>query len=159
MQMLPDDNDYACFVDGDACFTTNVFGKQLEDIVSRYPECGLFTARTNRIACKYQRAGDWSDNDMSYHRGFGKECADLDYSNIKDISDVGKKEVMGGVLILIRKAIWNRLGGFHTKGMLGVDNDIHWRAMAHKEKVYLMMGVYMMHWYRGGNIHDKKHLL
>jgi GT2 family glycosyltransferase len=157
MKMLPD-GDWACFVDGDAMFTTTFYGNQIEDIIDKYPECELFTARANRIGCIWQRYGSWASNDMEEHRKVGKELFDTEYDHILDVSDVPRLKVLGGVLILISKACWKRLGGFVEQGMLGVDNDIHWKAMDAGEKVYMMTGVYLFHWYRGGKMHDKSHL-
>jgi len=66
--------------------------------------------------------------------------------------------VLSGVLILIRKAVWKKIGGFVEKQLLSVDNNLHWALMDKKEKLYLMKGVYLYHWYRGGDIGDDKHL-
>ena len=156
MKLLPSKNDFACFVDYDAMFTTNSYGKQIEDIVKEYPECGLFTATTNRLANEYQRAGIWNSDNINTHRKIGNDIQKKYYDVFLDIS---KAPPLGGVLILIRKNIWEKLGGFNTKGMLGVDNDIHNRAKQHNENVYLMKGIYLYHWYRGGNQQYTKHLL
>lgn len=158
-EALPSDDDYACFVDGDARFTTPMWGKQLEDIVAKYPECGLFTAMTNRIGCLWQRTGDWKSDSDAYHNELGEILCRNFYDQIQDVSVVPRGEVMGGVLILIRKSTWKKLGGFKSTGMLGVDNDIHWKAMDNNEKVYLMKGVYLYHWYRGGDANNKGHLI
>ena len=152
-------NDTACFVDGDACFTTYMYGKQLENILSKYPECGLFCGTVNRVGCKWQQFGDWMSNDLEEIRKHGQYLFDTYYNEIEDVTDKQHDEVMGGTIILIRKKIWKKLGGFKEEGILGVDNDIHWKAQEKGEKVYLMKGVYMCHWYRGGNIYAKEHLL
>ncbi len=164
MRLLPSDNDFACFVDGDACFTTQFFGKQLEDIVNLYPECSCFTSMANRIGCKWQQqfdqnSAEWLNNDMAFHRAKGKEIQFKHYATIADVSDVPRGEVLGGVLILIKKSLWKKIGGFKETGMLGIDNDLHWKCMDAGEKVYLMKGVYLYHWYRGGDMSDKQHLL
>ncbi len=156
------EGDYACFVDGDACFTTVFFGKQLEAIVKKYPECGLFTAVTNHLGSAWQMAGDWDSNDIAAHRKFGEALQAEKYDAVKDIAKNDRNFVLGGVLIMISKKVWRKLGGFKTEGMLGVDNDIHWKAQAAGEKVYLMTGVYLYHWYRAGkdrNCRLKDHLL
>lgn len=156
MQMVPFDEDFACFLDGDATFLTTDFGKQLEDIVNKYPECGLFTCLTNRVKNKKQVAGDWKSNDIEVHRKIAGRLHKLHYDEIEDIADIAKGS-LSGVVILIRKSLWRKLGGF-TNGMLGVDNDIHQKAYANFEKVYLMKGVYVYHWYRGGDMMDVSHL-
>lgn len=155
MKML-NDEDYACFIDADACFTTYYFGKQLEDIVREYPECGFFTGRTNRVGCKWQVyiRSDARSNDIKYHRIIGEK---LYNNNYKDCIDRSNEGVMSGVLMLIRKSTWKKVGGFLEDGMLGVDNDFHNKCIANDEKLYLMKGVYVYHWYRGGG-NDKSHL-
>jgi GT2 family glycosyltransferase len=155
IELLPTENDYACFIDGDAVFTTAFFGKQIQEIAEAYPECGLFTAMTNRVGSKYQLAGEWKSNDMQEHRKIGAAIC----SNYSDTCiDISKQQPFSGVCILIRKSTWRKLGKFKEEGMLGVDTDIHLKAQAEGEKVYLMRGVYLQHWYRGGNANDKKHL-
>jgi len=154
------DNDYLCFIDADATFTTHFFGKQLEDIIKKYPECGLFTAKTNRVGCQWQLENcDWNNNDIAYHRAIGQKLYETRYDRITDVSDKPRNEAMSGVLILIRKSLWKSLGGFIETGMLGVDNDIMWKAQSRNEKIYLMNGVYLYHWYRGGDKNSRSHLL
>ena len=161
MKMLPGEKDFACFIDADASFTTYFFGKQIEQVIEAHPECGVFTAMTNRVGCTYQiQPGvNPTNNDMAYHRAMGEKVWNENLTRITDISNVPRGTVMSGVLILIRKDIWQDIGGFKEDGMLGIDSDLHWRCMDHAQKVYLMRGVYLYHWYRNNNRTDKKHLL
>ena len=114
---------------------------------------------TNRIGCLWQRTGKWESDSDNYHNETGEMIARNFYDQVQDVSVVPRGEVMGGVLIMIRKSTWKNLGGFKPTGMLGVDNDIHWKAMDKGEKVYLMKGVYVYHWYRGGDVNNKQHLI
>jgi hypothetical protein len=43
--------------------------------------------------------------------------------------------------------------------MLTIDNDIHRKIRLINEKVGLMKGIYVQHWYRGGIKENKQHLL
>ncbi|MFH1231538.1 MAG: glycosyltransferase domain-containing protein [Planctomycetota bacterium] len=151
MKLLGDD-DYACFIDGDTIFTTVHYGKQIYDIVTQNPNCRLFTAMTNRVQCKYQVVDgiDKDNNDMVYHRELGEKLFAEKYDEVQDISLKGKYEAMSGVLILIKKSLWKELGGFKD-GFLTVDNDIMWKVQAKNEKILLMDGVYLYHWYRFKN--------
>jgi len=159
MELLPNDDDYCCFLDGDATFTTTFFGLQLERIVHKYPECGVFVCMTNRVNCEWQlETVDWDSDDIKYHRFIGDLLADDNYYQIKDVTNKPKGEVLSGVLMLIRKDVWKKIGGFKD-GMLGVDNDLHWKCQKHGEKVYLLRGFYVYHWYRGGIKKNKEHLL
>ena len=151
--------DWCCFTDMDAQYTTVFVGNQIEDIIRRYPECRCFTAVTNRVGCPWQKVGDWKNDDMKYHYDLSSKLYKSKYSEIIDKSNPDKKWVMSGVLILVKKSLWLKVGGFKTKGALGVDNDFHWKLMHHNEKLYLMTGVYIYHWYRGGNSAKHKHLV
>lgn len=156
MELLKNDDDFACFIDADAVFTTYAFGKQIEEITKAYPECGLFTAMTNRVGSEYQVVkGQWNNDDMKVHREIGETRFVSVYDGCEDISN---RQPFSGVLILIRKSTWKTLGKFKESGMLGIDTDIHLKAKAKGEKVYLMRGVYLQHWYRGGDAANIKHL-
>lgn len=160
LDILPNDDDYACFIDADAMFTTYYYGKQLEDIVEKYPEAGVLVGITNRIGCKWQQAkgADATTNDIQYHREVGKRFFDTKYSYCEDVTNKPKLEVLSGVLMMIKKSTWKKIGGFKEDGMLGIDNDIHWKCQDYGEKIYKMDGVYVYHWYRNGNKANKKHL-
>ncbi len=56
LKSLPKDDDWACIIDADACFTTVNFGKQLEDIIARVPNAECFTCYTNRVGRQWQIA-------------------------------------------------------------------------------------------------------
>lgn len=161
MSILPSNDDFACFTDSDASFTTNYYGKDLETYINKYPECGCFVAMANRIGCKWQQQPgvEWLNNDMKFHRAMGESIALNSNYIIEDVSNVPRGEVLGGFLILIKKSVWKKVGGFKETGMLGIDNDLHWKCMDNNEKVYLMKGVYLYHWYRGGDMTNKQHLL
>jgi GT2 family glycosyltransferase len=155
------DEDYICFIDADACFTTHFFGKQIEDIVKKYPECGFFTCYTNRVGCTWQLYGDPKSNDISEHRQIGLELYNNFYDSVTQIQD--QVNALSGVLMLISKKVWSDIGGFKEDDMLGVDNEFYFKALSQNKIIYRMNGVYLYHWYRGGdmsrNIQSKKHLL
>ena len=155
---LLQDEDWACFLDGDAVHTTTYFGKYIEDIIRSNPEYGLFTCNTNRIGCKYQIPSnvDWSNDSQKYHRELGDKLWSQYKTKVLDITD---NTPLSGVLILINKGKWNEVGGFKEDKMLSVDNDIHLRFRNAGFKVGLMQGIYVQHWYRGGKQKEKFHLL
>jgi len=159
MKMLPSEEDYACFLDGDATFTTTKYGLQLEDIVERYPKCGLFVGRTNRVKCAWQVVPnvDFRNNDIEYHRTVGQGLAEKHWDLCAPV-DPNPTHLMSGVLFVLKKALWKKLGGFLDTGMLGVDNDLHRRCLELGEEILLMQGLYVYHWYRN-NLDDVSHLV
>ena len=160
MELLPNEIDFRCFTDGDSMFTTETYGHALMDYVEKYPECGVFVCMTNRIGCEWQQQPgvDQNDHDIRYHRRTGEKIQADRYLEIEDVTDKPHGKVLGGVLILIRKDVWRKIGKFKESGILGVDNHLHWACQEYGEKVYLMKGIYAYHWYRG-QTGDKTHLL
>jgi len=158
MMNLVDDNDWVCFIDGDSVHTTHYFGIRIEQVIDNNPNYSLFTCLTNRIACKYQLAPnvDWKNDSQSYHRQIGEN---LWSKNTTSVVDITTNTPLSGVMILIKKLAWSRVGGFKQEKMLSVDNDIHTKFKNAGLKVGLMTGIYLQHWYRGGDINNKKHLL
>ncbi len=165
MRMLPNDEDFACFVDGDTIFTTADYGHAVHEVVSYYPNIGCFTCCTNRVGFSTQIAPgvNVETNDIAYHRNFGKKLYETYGTQCKDItlvkSPVNKQIYMSGVMILLQKKLWKKIGGFHEDKILGIDNHLHKAIMLANEKIYLMQGIYIYHWYRWPNSKDKSHLL
>lgn len=161
MEVLPNDEDFACFVDGDTIFTTPFYGKTIEEATRNYPDVGCFTCYTNRVYCSRQIAPgvDTNSNDINYHRNFGKKMETVYGASCIDITATDKQDYISGVLILIQKKLWKKVGKFAENGMLGIDNDIHKKIANSNEKLYLMRGIYLYHWYRWPNVLNISHLL
>jgi glycosyltransferase involved in cell wall biosynthesis len=158
MELLPEDG-VACFIDGDATFTTTNYGKQLEAVLEANPSCGLFVGVTNRVGCQWQVVDgvDVESNDIAYHREFGARLAQEHWDSCSTVPYDASK-LLSGVLFLLKKSLWKKVGGFPETGMLGIDNAIHRKAAALGEPVRLMRGFYVYHWYRGGRKDEKSHL-
>jgi hypothetical protein len=154
---LVDDNDWVCFIDGDAVHTTHFFGSRIEEVVTANPSYSLFTCYTNRIGCQYQIApgSDWRNDNQTHHRRIGE---DLWNKNKTRVIDITNNSPLSGVMILIKKSSWEKVGGFKQEKMLAVDNDIHYKFRDGGFKVGLMTGIYLQHWYRGGDTNNKQHL-
>jgi len=161
VSILPNDNDWACFIDADAMFTTDNYDKQLNDIINKYKDAGVFVGVTNRVACKWQVVENVNklSNNIKYHQEFGKQMYKNFYDKCEDVTYKPKLEVLSGVLILIKKQTWIDIKGFDEQGMLGIDNDLHWKCQQNNIKVYKMNGVYVYHWYRNNDKKNKLHLI
>jgi len=162
MEILPNENDYACFVDSDTIFTTPNYGHIIDKVINENLEIGCFIAKTNRINCSFQlfNGVDVDTNDISYHREFGKNVQSIYGTYCVDVTHISKHELMSGFLMVVKKELWNRIGRFdETMGMLGIDNDFHKKIKNNNEKVYQMKGIYLYHWYRWPDPTNKEHLL
>ena len=92
---------------------------------------------------------------MKYHMDFGKQ---LKMDNGTQVTDVTNNSPFSGMLFIIKKSAWDKIGGWKSNGMLGIDNDIHMNIRKHGMKLYRIDGLYVYHWYRGGNKYDTSHL-
>jgi O-antigen biosynthesis protein len=139
-------DDWACFLDHDACFTTPDWYAQLEEITAGLSGLCVLTAVTNRVGSHWQLAPgvDRNDHAMDYHRRVGR---DRQAAARCVVCDVTAASPLSGVVLLLSKATWRQLGGFEP-GFLGVDTALHRAVQAQGGRVYLMEGVYVYHWYR-----------
>ena len=147
-------NDWVCFLDHDAIFTTRNWYLQLNEIIKENPDFGMFSCYTNRIGQQSQKISgiDETNHDMAYHRKIGKLLQDTHKNTVREITT---QNILSGVVILISKKTWKEIGGF-SDGFLGVDNKLHQDCSHSGIKVGLMKGVYVYHWYRGDG--DVEHL-
>lgn len=167
MEILPNDDDWACFIDHDAMFTTSNWMNQLYDIIHKNPNIGAFGARTNRVGYSWQLLGniDVDNHDIKYHRTIGEHLQKTYYDQISpgatfEIPNAKNSKYSGwmvneprfsGTLILVKKSVWKKINGFKQNGFLEVDDDFRARLHKHKIKFGIMDGVYLYHWYRADN--------
>lgn len=154
------ENDWVCFIDGDSMFLDPFFGKKIEQVIESNHGFGMFTCMTNRVGCKWQISefSKWDDDNIVNHRNTAEKHWETYKTQVQDVSNVIRNQVLSGVMIMISRKAWEKVGGFKEGGMLGIDSDIHWRCMDKGVKVGLMKGIFTYHYYRGGNRNDKRHL-
>ena len=153
MEMLPNDDDWGCFLDHDAMFTTTDWYNQLGEIIRCNSDIGAFGARTNRLNSTYQLVGniDVYNHDIAYHRTIGKHLQTKYYDDLFVIDENTAQKGFSGVLILLKKSIWKKIKGFKAEGFNNVDNDLRYRLEEHKIPFHIMNGVYVYHWYKADN--------
>lgn len=161
VEALPEDDWWAIFVDGDACFVCSDFGHQIQSIIENNPDYGLFTCMSNRIGTDYMKIdGLFEEKDFTKIWKKGREIQKDNYNTMVDITN---KSPLSGVLIAIRKDVWKKSGGFSDKygKVLGVDNSIHYAVRDNTNyKIGLAIGLTVFHYYRfNEGIQDKSHLV
>lgn len=146
-------DDWVCFMDDDAMFSTAQWLEQLHEYIDLYPDAGLFTACTNRVYNHRQLVNNRIDysHDMRHHRKIGKRLAEKYDMRVEELS---KDYAISGLLMLIKKRVWKNCK--FKSGFFGVDNKIHIDLLKQGYKVYLMKSVYVYHWYRGDG--DRSHV-
>lgn len=142
--LVPNDDDWICLTDGDTMFLTPEFGYQLQMAINLKPNTGLFTCYTNRVGNLEQTfPGMYEEKDIIKHRIKAIEIQNNNFGKFKMC-----KGVISGHLLLFRKDIWKRAGGFHEEGILKVDNLFSQAIHNLKLPIYLIEWVYILHYYR-----------
>lgn len=151
-------DDWMCFTDGDVMFLTSNYGHQLQELVTMYPDTGMFTCLTNRVGNLEQCYNGIINDDPNVlnHKRIALHLQKERRTDVKEMNGV-----ISGLLMLIKKSVWDSFGGApNGKGLLSVDNHISQRVLNAGLKIRLMLGVYVFHFYRlDVGIHNKNHLL
>jgi GT2 family glycosyltransferase len=157
---LPEEYTHVCFQDADCAFTTSDFGAFLERVVNNNPEYDLFTCFTNRVFCKWQLTPyvDNRSNDYAYARRIGRNHRIIYGESVEDHT---QDTLLSGMLMIISRSAYEKIGGLEEKAMLGIDNDLHKRVREKGMKVGLIKGEYVYHYYSnytGEGTRDISHL-
>ena len=141
--------DWACFLDHDAVFTSRRWYSQLLEAIAANPQAGLITAVTNRIGRKSQIAPGAPDgHDMLEHFAFGAKLAAEHGASVRDVT---RDSPISGVVMCLSHETWEAMGRFKD-GMMGVDNRAHRDVAAIGKRVLLMPGLYVQHFYRANGV-------
>jgi len=143
MELLPNDDDYACFIDADTMFLCPDYGVQIYNTIIKYPNAGMFTCTTNRVGNVSQLYESHMSeiSDIKHHKRLSRAIWNRYKTNCQVL-----KAPISGVMMVIQKKIWARFQ--FSKGLLGVDNDISKRIINAGLPIYLMRGIYIFHYYR-----------
>ncbi|GAH22455.1 unnamed protein product, partial [marine sediment metagenome] len=170
MEALPNDDDWACFIDHDAMFTTYDWYHQLDEIIKNHPQYSCFTAVTNREYATWQipEGVDVNNHDIVYHRGIGANLEAENYGRVIDVTDCSESLLLPqpqasppetsplcGIMILYKKSVWKDIPFrkyYKHDTIFGVDNLIHLDLKKAGHRVGLAIGVYLYHWHRAGQV-------
>lgn len=146
---------YVIIQDGDVMQLNAYYGNRISEAVEANPQFQLFTCYTNRIGRPEQVSphADWANDDIKHHRELANEHWNMYGTSVIDVTDA---PLLSGHLFVIDKEYWKYLPDLPNIG-LGCDNEIHKMYKEAGYKVGLMQGIYVYHWYRGGDKQNKDH--
>ncbi len=161
MSLLPNDNDWACFMDGDIMFLRSDFGHVIKEYTEKYPDTGIFTCFASRCFYPAQVPNevDQKNDSIKYHR---KICETHHIHHHLHVKQINRQ--IAGHLMVINKKIWQTI---RTKvfsraaheTIEGVDTAISRAVLELELPILLMKGLYVMHYFRlMEGIGNKKHL-
>ena len=147
------ENDWACFTDADAMFTTHGYGTQIEDYIKSFPDYSCFLGVTSRIGGERQKVeiGLEDDHDIKKHRIKGAQM--MGWEKGPEDFTAPKPHHFSGVCMVLSKKAWEQVGGFRSydgkSNILGIDTALHQDLFDAGLKSMIMNDVYLYHWYRG----------
>lgn len=152
MKSLPDDNDFAFFVN-DGEFVISNYNDIIEKIINENKGINCFFSMTNRPKYRWQNylGLDDENTDIEYHKNFGKTVNEIYGTYCADITNIITFAPLNG--LLINKKTWLKFGGF-TEEVIQ-DIDLYEKINIYSEKVFLMKGLYLYNFPERPKIKDK----
>ena len=146
---------YVIIQDADVIQLTYDYGNKIKETVNANPQFHLFTCYTNRVGNNVQVSphSDWHNDDIKHHRELADNHWNMYGTSVIEVTDAA---LISGHLLVVDKEYWKYLPELPQIG-LGLDNGIHKMYKEAGYKVGLMQGIYVYHWYRGGDKQNKDH--
>ena len=143
--LVPSDDDWITFVDGDVMQLHLDWGEIWNKILSENEDAGIVTCMTNRIS----KSNDFqlskimfNNRDIKEHKQYANRLFEKFGYQTKEV----KSSYMSGFYFSFKKSTWRLVKGF-SNGMLHVDKDFFLKVNKLKP-VKLALGFYVLHYYR-----------
>lgn len=158
MELIPNSDDWVVWMDGDVMFLTELWGKQIEDIISAHGnEYSLFGSKLSRCNVYHQLVNGICSNDdtIEYHYLLAHDLAAGWYDKITTT-----KGPIAAACMFFQKKTWENIKFVEDTPYF----DIIFSAQVRKNKMKMAVceGLYLLHKYRLGSKdpgRDDKHLM
>lgn len=158
MERIPNDDDWACFMDIDAMILTpsNLFDDIIHEYIEAFPDTGIFTCVTNRMTIPPQLYSGKMDPDPNV---INHGLRALEYSVTRRGRIKNIKQPIAGVMMVIKKSMWKKLP-FPTGKVLDIDMIYSGMVLDRGLRILRMEALYVFHYYRfHKDTRDKSHLV
>ena len=160
MRLIPNEKDWICLMDGDAAFLLSDFGHQIQEYIDQFPDTGLFTCYGSRCPYGHQVKSGINQASDSIRYIFENTTKMRRDDHLKVI-EINKR--IAGHLMVIQKKTWTRYReeiSQHAANayIQAVDTAISDILNQHHEKILLMEGLQVFHYYRQYSM-SEKHIL
>ena len=145
-ERAPDDA-WIIIRDRDTCYLIDN-GKQITDVIRKFPDTGIFGCMTNRLGLEWQTVpGMFDETNIKKHRLTAEKLYKEHYDDV-----VQNGLPVAGLFMCFKKSTWEKVK-FREGNMLGADGNLFDWDFAVKVKqlgmpVRIMAGVYLFHYYR-----------
>lgn len=160
MKLIPNDDDWGCLMDGDMAFLLSDFGNQIEDYITKFPDTGLFTCYGSRCPYGHQVKAGVNQNTDSIRTIYDNTVRLRQNDHLK-VTQINRR--IAGHLMVIRKRTWMKYreeiaAHAENANIQAVDTAISDILLKHQEKILLMEGLQVFHYYRQYSM-SEKHIL
>lgn len=155
IEVIPED-DWCVILDTDAMFLSNKQIPMIYEYINRYPDTGLFLAKSNRSGSHAQRYRN--EISKNYDISYWMRIAD----QINPTYSVSEPEgnTISGFLMLFSKKTWNEIKFDENLDILHIDRTFAAGVLNLQKKIFIMDDVLVFHAYRLLNgTKDKTHLI
>lgn len=160
MQLIADPEDWGCLMDGDMAFLLSDFGHQIQDYIDKCPDTGMFTCYGSR--CPYgHQIKDGINSDSDSIKYIFENTANMHRRDHGKLSPINRN--IAGHLMVIQKKTWTKYRDQIEKqsacaNIQAVDTAISTILLKNKEKIMMMDGMQVFHYYRQYSF-SEKHIL
>lgn len=160
MQLIADPEDWGCLQDGDMAFLMSDFGNHIQEYIDKYPTTGLFICYASRSPYAHQMKPGINPESDSIKYVFENTKAMYDNDHLKVIEQ--NQRICAPVLV-IQKKKWDKYRKqiselCRSVNIQAVDSAISDILQKNREKVLLMAGIQVYHYYRQYT-RTEKHIL
>jgi cellulose synthase/poly-beta-1,6-N-acetylglucosamine synthase-like glycosyltransferase len=143
--LVPNDDDWITFIDGDIMQLHTNWGDIWHKIIEQNNDAGIISCLTNRVAKTNanQLCHDMYDQtDILKHKLYAIKIFDENQYSVKEM----KNNFLSGFFFAFKKSTWKQVGGFEN-GILHVDNRFY-HEVKRTKKCLVAQGFYVLHYYR-----------
>jgi len=160
MKLIPNAEDWGCIMDGDMAFLMSDFGHQIQEYIDKYPNTGMFVSYASRSPYGHQMETNVDCENDSIRYIYENTLRLREANNLKVIEQT--KRVAGPILI-IKKSTWLKYrdqiaAKSENANIQAIDTAISDTLQRNGEKVLLMAGLQVYHYFRHNNF-SEKHIL
>lgn len=145
-ELVPNDNDWITFVDGDVMQLHLGWGNIWSKILEQNDDAGLITCVTNRASINNSDQvihEMYNEINITNHKIFAHKLFQKNKYSVKEMTN----RFLSGFFFSFKKSTWKKVNGFNN-GILHVDSDFYHKVKAINKKCLVSEGFYVLHYYR-----------
>lgn len=145
-EIVPHDDDWITFMDGDIMQLHMDWGKIWSTILNQNNQAGIVTCLTNRVSkgnADQVCINMYDETNVIQHKKYAEQLFLEKQYSVKEM----KGHFLSGFFFSFKKSTWKQIGGF-MNGILHVDKDFFNKVKSIQKPCLVAEGFYVLHYYR-----------